>query len=206
MKIAPLDPSGPGSSFTDMHRLAAALIVAPFLTFSTPALAQEACPPLPDRSVERADLLERLAQAPTPIEGQRAVGRVWQFWMTAPDPTAQALLDEGVAAIRYADYAKAETLLDELVAYCPAFAEGWNQRAFARFLRGRYYESLADIERVLAREPAHFGALSGKVQILIIQGRALAAQGVLRETFKTHPWMMNRGLLPNPAPEPGEDI
>ncbi|MEM9048496.1 MAG: hypothetical protein AAGC92_07220 [Pseudomonadota bacterium] len=193
-----------------------AACLAPLIALAAPALTQEAapeqCAPGPDRTAERMALLDRLAAAPTPMAAQQAAGLVWQFWMTAPDATAQALLDDGVRSIRYADYAKAETVLDDLVAYCPDFAEGWNQRAFARFLRGRYFESLADIEEVLAREPAHFGALSGKVQILVIQDRARAARGVLRETLKSHPWMVGQGLLPDPDPAsdparaPGDDI
>lgn len=186
-----------------------ALVAAPFSAYAEPSVTDPAdpappaaCAPLPDRAEERQALLSGLAAAKSVAEGQRATGRVWQFWMTAPDATAQALLDAGMRAIRQSDFARAETVLDDLVSYCPAFAEGWNQRAFARFLRGRYYESLADIERVLSREPAHFGALSGKLRILVLQGREAAARGVLREAARRYPWMVERGLLPNPDPTP----
>jgi tetratricopeptide (TPR) repeat protein len=43
----------------------------------------------------------------------------------------------------------------------PAFAEGWNKRATARYLAGDFRRSLADCAEVLKRNPRHFGALSG---------------------------------------------
>ncbi|MEL6233175.1 MAG: hypothetical protein AAFR46_02085 [Pseudomonadota bacterium] len=185
--------------------LLGALVATPAPGRAEPApdpAAPAECAPMPDRGEERAALLAGLADAKSVAEGQRATGLVWQFWMTAPDATAQALLDAGMRAIRQSDFARAEAVLDDLVRYCPAFAEGWNQRAFARFLRGRYFESLADIERVLSREPAHFGALSGKLRILLLQGREPAARGVLREAARSYPWMVERGLLPRPDPGP----
>jgi tetratricopeptide (TPR) repeat protein len=160
-----------------------------------PSLAVAACPPMPDRSAERAALFQALEAAPTEAEGQAAANRIWLFWVMAPDPQSREWLDEGMDRIRMADYAMAERILGELVAWCPAFAEGWNQRAYARFLGGDLDGSLADIAEVLALEPRHFGALSGKFHILMAQGRDADAQAVLREALKVHPWLGERFLL-----------
>jgi tetratricopeptide (TPR) repeat protein len=43
----------------------------------------------------------------------------------------------------------------------PDFAEGWNKRATVYFLLGDYRRSLADCDEVVARNPYHWGALSG---------------------------------------------
>ena len=162
----------------------------------------ETCADRADRSGERADLLQALRSAKDPATGQSAANAVWAFWADAPDDRAQALLDRGMASIQRTMFKDAEKVLDELIAYCPDYPEGWNQRAFARFLDGRFDESLADIEEVLRREPSHFGALAGQVQIYVRQGRSGLAQLALKRAVGIHPWLGERSLLD----DPGQDI
>jgi tetratricopeptide (TPR) repeat protein len=64
------------------------------------------------------------------------------------------------------DYGLAIKLLDAVVELRPDYAEGWNRRATVYYLQKDYSHSLADIREVLAREPRHFGALSGLGAIL----------------------------------------
>jgi lipoprotein NlpI len=105
--------------------------------------------------------------------------------------------------IRVADFTGAEAVLDELVAYCPDYPEGWNQRAFARFLQGDHDGSLEDLARTLELEPRHFGALAGQGLNFLRQGRDRLAQTALRAAIDLHPWMNERHLI---APEPGQKI
>lgn len=173
------------------------LIVITFL--ASPSLA-ETCPaPRPERSEIRMELLDRLAATKTPMEGQSAADALWMLWMRGPDERATLLLRQGMAAMREAALGRAEDILTELVAYCPDFAEGWNQRAFTRFLAGRDEASLADIEEVLKREPSHFGALSGQARIYLRQGRAELAQIAIGKAISVHPWLagpQNSGANP----------
>ena len=55
----------------------------------------------------------------------------------------------------------AEERYGRAIALDPGYAEAWNRRATIRFMLGDYVGSIADIREVLAREPRHFGALSG---------------------------------------------
>ncbi len=49
----------------------------------------------------------------------------------------------------------------------PDFAEAWNKRATLYFMTGELRRSLADCDEVIKRNPYHFGALAGYVQIYI---------------------------------------
>lgn len=175
-----------------VSRLATVLATAFFL--GGQALA-ESCPPLPERTEERSGLLEALKTTPDAASGRVAADAVWQFWMRAPDPESQRLLDLGMERRLSGDLTGSEAQLDALVNRCPDFAEGWNQRAFSRFLLGDLDGSLADIERTLALEPAHFGALSGQAQIYLRQGRRPLALFVIRKAVAVNPWMNERFLL-----------
>jgi hypothetical protein len=63
--------------------------------------------------------------------------------------------------------------------------------------------SLADIDKVLALEPKHFGALSGQAMILMHQGKMDAGQLALRRAVEIDPFLSMRALLMKP---PGQDI
>ena len=101
------------------------------------------------------------------------------------------------------DYPGAATILDKLVESAPDWAEAWNQRATIRYLLRDFEGSLADIDRVLALEPKHFGALSGQAIILMHQGKMAAGQLVLRKAVEIDPFLSERALLMGPA---GQDI
>jgi len=59
------------------------------------------------------------------------------------------------------DYDLAIRMLSSIIEIKPDFTEAWNRRATIYFLKKDYTNSMADIAKVLAREPRHFGALSG---------------------------------------------
>jgi len=176
------------------------LLIASLALPALPVWA-ETCPAR-DRSQERAQLLDALKSTPTEQTGIAAAAAVWAFWTRAPDAKAQVMLDRAMEQRLSFEYAGSEGDLSALVAYCPAFAEGWNQRAFTRFLREDFEGSLSDIAKTLELEPNHFGALAGRAQIYYRQGRTGLAQIDLRRALEVHPWMQERALIA----DQGEDI
>jgi tetratricopeptide (TPR) repeat protein len=164
-----------------------------------PAMAEDAaCPAAPDHAAAKAELLRDLRIARDPTDAQMITGDLWMLWADAPDARAQAMLDEGMRLIRASDYAGAEAVLGGLTLYCPDYAEGWNQRAFARYLAGAHDDALADLDRALALDPGHVPALSGKALTLFQMGRDAEGQLVLREAVRMNPWLTERALLTIP--------
>jgi tetratricopeptide (TPR) repeat protein len=121
---------------------------------------------LPSRAADPADvvlldLFRRLEAAADPAEAQRVQDRIWERWMETGDPAADAALARGTVAMSVGEYALAMRLFDGVIARRPQASEGWNKRATLHFLLGDFDASVRDIERTLAIEPRHFGALSG---------------------------------------------
>ena len=69
----------------------------------------------------------------------------------------------------------------------PDYAEGWNKRATVHYLKGDYSASVIDIERTLALEPRHFGAISGMGLIFMARGDEAGALKAFKEVLKIHP-------------------
>ncbi|MCY4168464.1 MAG: tetratricopeptide repeat protein [Rhodobacter sp.] len=141
------------------------------------------------------NLMAKLAAARSQSEADTLSSEIWRIWLTAPDEVAQEVLDAALVRRRSRDYLGAIRQLDRLIGGWPDYAEGWNQRATVHFLRGDYDASLVDVAEVLAREPRHFGALSGKALILYRQGRTALALITLREALRHNPFLRERAML-----------
>ena len=70
---------------------------------------------------------------------------------------------------------KSLRIFTELTVEYPDFAESWNKRATLYYLYGQYAESASDIEKTLALEPRHFGALSGLGLVYLAQDQYVKA-------------------------------
>ena len=129
---------------------------------------------------------------------------IWTYWHTAPDAQAQEWLDEGLARIRYADYEKAKSVLGALVEYCPEYAEGHNQLAFAQFLAEEYDASAETLRTAMALEPRHFGAIAGMGLIAQARGNLGAAKIWIKKAVDVHPFLNERFILD--IPEGGDAL
>ncbi len=173
------------------------LLLLTALMLPLPAAA-ETCPPLPDRTEERAALFEALRDAPNERAADRIADEIWRFWLVAPDREKQSMLSAALVHVQEGLTDAALGQLDELIALCPHFPEAWNQRATLLFTMGELDASLADVEEVLKLEPKHFGALAGKAVILMLKGEEEAGQKALREALEIHPFLKERRFLIEP--------
>lgn len=169
------------------------------LSLSAPAFA-ETCPPAPDITADLQAAITAARDAPNERAGQAASDAMWQLWLQAPDASAQEVLDRGMRQRGEFDFVGAYDSFDTLVAYCPDYAEGYNQRAFISFLREDFPAALADLDRALALSPQHVGAQSGRALTLMNLGRLDDAREQLQEALDNNPWLGERHLLADGAP------
>lgn len=142
-----------------------------------PALAQEpgqrVKPPKPVPHIGKGDptynldtLFDALKVAPDESSSKAIEERIWAMWMLSGSDTCNLLMSRVKAAADGKDYDLAIKLLNAIITIKPDFVEAWNQRATVFYMKNDYGHAIADISQVLAREPRHFGALSGLGLIL----------------------------------------
>jgi tetratricopeptide (TPR) repeat protein len=118
-------------------------------------------PPRGDRSKNLDFLFEALKAAPDADAAKLVEGRIWALWLASGSDTADLLMSRVKKATDAKDTKLAIRLLDAVIELRPDYVEAWNRRATIHFSNKDYGRSLADIRQVLAREPRHFGALTG---------------------------------------------
>jgi tetratricopeptide (TPR) repeat protein len=114
------------------------------------------------RDARLPQLFAELQAAPDSGSARAIEARIWSLWYEHDDHAIVQLMRQGRAAMARQDHLSALRSFDQVIKIAPDFAEGWNARATLYYLMGRHADSLADIERTLALEPRHFGALSGR--------------------------------------------
>ena len=110
-----------------------------------------------------ADLptLVRALRDPDPIVRGFVESAMWSVWSRSGDETVDRLFAVGVEQMGQRQLEAAAETFSRIIQRRPEFAEGWNKRATVYFLLGDYRRSLADCDEVMARNPYHWGALSG---------------------------------------------
>lgn len=138
------------------------------------------------------ELFARLLATTDESEGDVIVAEIWQLWAASGDDDTNLLLRQAVLLLQQGRLAGALDVLDGLVRRAPDFAEAWNKRATVLYLTGEHDRSLADIEKVLALEPRHFGALSGRGLIHAAAARWKEALAAYRQALAINPFLKER--------------
>jgi tetratricopeptide (TPR) repeat protein len=136
------------------HRRIISLALASCIGMGMPAAADQHDPSL-------EPLMTELKTASTVGAARLIEQQIWVIWGKSGDKAVDTLMEQGVARLNQGDDDAALALFDRIVGLAPGFAEGWNKRATTLYSMGLFERSIADIDKVLALEPRHFGALSG---------------------------------------------
>jgi len=157
---------------------------------SDPAGGPEAGgPQLPELTREERleQLFATLATTDDPRIAERTADRINAIWLESGSATIDLLMRWALRAIQDEDVLLALDFLDRVVLLDPTYVEGWNKRATVFFMADDYGKSLGDLERVLAIEPRHFGALSGLGTIMRSVGENERAIEAYRRALEIDP-------------------
>ena len=181
-----------------------ALLVATCLALSSAGLAQAADtgqgltsempaakPAEPEKLPTRAEKLDTLfAALKRERDAEKARGIAEQIrleWQDSGSATVNLLMQWAAKAVADNKQPSALDLYDQVIALAPDYVEGWNQRATLHYQMSNYRKSMSDINRVLALEPRHFGALAGMAAILTASGKDELALRAWEEFLAVYP-------------------
>ncbi len=136
-------------------------------------------------------LFAALKIAPDELSAKAIEDRIWSQWLVSGSDTCTLLMARVKDATDDKNFDLAIKLLDAVIAIKPNYVEAWNRRATIYYLKQDYGHSLADLREVLAKEPRHFGALSGLGLILQDIGDDKDALQAYRKALAIDPHLEN---------------
>ena len=145
----------------------------------------------PANRADELDSLFKTLQTARDEAARAAEDAILKLWLESGSATVDLLMDWTLKAMEDKNYPLALDFLDRVVTLAPGYAEGWNKRATVFYLTDDYGKSIADIERALAIEPRHFGALAGLGTILRELGDDKRALAAYRQAIAIDPQMEN---------------
>jgi tetratricopeptide (TPR) repeat protein len=140
-------------------------------------------------SAVMADLpiLVRALRDPDPVVRGFVESAMWSVWSRSGDETVDRLFAVGVEQMGQRQLEAAVETFSRIIQRRPEFAEGWKKRATIYFLLGDYRRSLADCDEVMARNPYHWGALSGYGMIYMQLDQPARAIDYLEKALAVNP-------------------
>lgn len=133
------------------------------------------------------NLYERLAKAKDAQEGRAIASQIERRWMRSGSDTTDLLMTRAVSLMNAKDHERALDMLDYIILLRPEWAEAYNKRATLFFVMDDYEGALRDIKATLAREPRHFGALTGLGMIFQRMENPKAALAAYQKAMDIHP-------------------
>lgn len=160
---------------------AAAVASALWIGSASATLAQAS-----DNAARLEELYSQLAE-PEREDWTRVEAEIVRLWSQSGSPAMDLLLRRAAEAMEAERYEVAIEHLSALTDHAPGFAEGWHVRATAFYFLGEFALAMADIQRTLALNPRHFGALEGLGAILEEMDQPEFALRALRAAEEINP-------------------
>ncbi|MDK1375269.1 MULTISPECIES: hypothetical protein [unclassified Sinorhizobium] len=120
-------------------------------------------------------------------KARQVADRIRLEWQDSGSATVNLLMQWADKAIADDKKPVALDILDQVIALAPNYVEGWNRRATLHYQMGNYRKSMSDINRVLAIEPRHFGALAGMATMLSAAGKDELAMRAWQQFLDIYP-------------------
>ena len=121
---------------------------------------------------------------------------IWKIWSTHPsDAKLTARLEEGSQFLRNQQLSKAIEIFTEVINLDQNWAEAWNKRATVFYMMGEFKKSQDDIDKVLAIEARHFGALAGQGLVNIQLKNYEKAIFSYQQAKEIHPSMQSPEIM-----------
>ena len=124
---------------------------------------------------------------PDPLVRGVVESAMWSVWSRSGHEDVDRLFAVGVEQMGQGQLDAAVETFTRVIQRQPDFAEGWNKRATVYYLLGDYRRSLADCDEVLARNPYHWGALSGYGMIYMQLDQPSRALDYLEKALAVNP-------------------
>ncbi len=140
-------------------------------------------------------LFNALGKAQTEESARALASQIWGLWYQSGNVEVDYAMQLARQAMRAGQLQIAIEHVDSALKVMPNYSEGWNLRATILFYQGKDAQSVVDIERTLALEPRHFGALAGMMMINLRAENWKGALTALKAALKIHPFLRERALL-----------
>ncbi len=116
-----------------------------------------------------------------------AENSIRQVWTRAAGDEDRVQLDTIIRLNAARQFDKVLRLASDLIKRVPAFAEVWNQRAYANHALGRYNDSVRDCHEALEINPYHFIAAVGMGRAYLELGNQVSALESFRRALRLNP-------------------
>ena len=122
---------------------------------------------------------------------------IWRYWYNDGfNDSSNKIMDECLVFFKNNKFDKAINCFTDLNKLDHNWAEPLNKIATIKFLMGDYEKSIRYIKLTLKKEPRHFGAIAGLVQINVILKKYDTALKHLASLEKIHPFISILSLRP----------
>jgi tetratricopeptide (TPR) repeat protein len=131
--------------------------------------------------------LSKQLKDPDPMVNQMAEHAMWAIWFRCGSPEANQLVQRGSDLMSRRQFEQAIEHFNDAIQIAPTFAEAYNQRAIAHFLKEDFENSIEDCQHAVELMPDHFGAWAGMGHCHAHEGRVCEAMRCYKKALAINP-------------------